>query len=1619
MQPSSQPIESATPANVPPTPGDSARRPSLLQGLRRTAQVFSFPNDHLVLLAACLLANGLRLHIRGLVTDAVFGAVVALLGLSLFREGGFFGAARHGPDRSGRSVNGKLLLTPLCFAALLALYGIGLAFEPSGQGLRNLTGIFCLAVVFLFCYQNGLALAQSPSAILLFSAAMLAALLLYRTSVEIHPLLLSVYMGYSLLIIGISSMVRCKSKLAQHFWAHAALLAAAAGALVFGTRSQVLAMLLAYPFYWGAWHLLRSRRGAGALAGCVLALICLITFLLGNDRTNEVLRNLKHFGWSYTGNDLHTGRDVLIRSSLSGMLEAPWFGKGPAADATRLAGNGSPLFGPEDLYCLKWANPGLLADCNALLKARNALAGTDRNLLWNWDFDRPIGSWLGVALAGAPPRIVRLDLSDMALTGQIPAALGELDELTVLHLGGNHLTGPIPSEIGRMSKLTILHLSNNALTGSIPEELGNLANLEELRLERNRLSGNIPETLAALEKLRRLKLRGNDFASDAPLQLYRIADHDLHENLFCVPPLRLHPELLRDCAVLLEMRDALAGSAEVLNWRHNVALHNWMGVRLSEPPVRVIALHLSQVGLGGQIPAQIAALDALADLRLDGNHLRGEISAELGELRNLRILRLADNSFHGPTPAILRKIKNHDLNSDLYCLPGPRMTPGLLADCTALLAAPHALAGADWLNWRKSVPIGIWQGVVLDNDPPRVVRLQLAGTELGERVPAALERLKRFADRKMEGGNDLDSGASVALSEFEGRDDRPDIRFCPRSPRADSGLAADCNLLLSIKDVLDSHGALNWHRSLPIAAWRGVRLGSDPMRVEKLRLIGLKLSGRIPPELGRLSGLRTLRLSNASLTGSIPPELGNLKHLEILHLGKNRLGGFVPPEISALPLHKLILERNEFIGPVHSVEDSLLARDGPLASAIPPEMRQAADIELAPSTSCRQLSNGNPGLQEDCDLLLAARDQLSGSAKLNWTPSTPIHFWQGVVLGGTPMRVIALDLSRRAIDGAIPAGLGNLEELVSLRLHRNALTGPIPPELGKLARLQELLLGNNALTGSLPKELGNLSQLTALHLRRNQLQGPIPSELGELVNLRTLALDGNALTGPMPAELGKLLNLEELRLGRKQRSHALPAEVLALLPKLSFLWFDSSQASPVVAEQQFIAGAEGMAGASPALEGGEAMASELFCVSGREIGPLLKDCRSLLVMRDEWAGGASLNWSPSVPIGAWQGVKVSGQPARITGLELPHMNLRGRLPTILERLDELISLRLEGNQLAGTIPQQLLKLKDLRILRLGGNSFSGCLPEALRNSVDRSTELDLRCDSSPWRKPPLFNDAAVLMSARDALAGDAQLNWSYDSPISAWEGVAVSGRPGRVAALDLSRRGLNGRIPAQLGTLDGLVDLRLSDNRLTGPIPPELEKLAGLRSLRLDGNTLAGPLPSWLENLRGLKDLRLDGSVLSGCLNRYQDRLNRAILPLQLPFCGADWLDDLTPMGRAIYLMNELVDLAPGAHLAESSHNLFLQIGLQSGLLGLGAAMLLCLSLIFNLRRQGEAETTPVQCFTAACVFTAIFLSAFEIFLLQHFLSAAIFAWAAIGIGTGAVRATPPSALSPSKSALR
>ena len=200
----------------------------------------------------------------------------------------------------------------------------------------------------------------------------------------------------------------------------------------------------------------------------------------------------------------------------------------------------------------------------------------------------------------------------------------------------------------------------------------------------------------------------------------------------------------------------------------------------------------------------------------------------------------------------------------------------------------------------------------------------------------------------------------------------------------------------------------------------------------------------------------------------------------------------------------------------------------------------------------------HPELVQDCEILLGLRDALAGSATLNWSVTQPITQWEGFIVdqrnGNAPLRVTALKLRDRGLDGTLPPALGGLSGLQVLWLSLNQLTGSIPPELGNMTTLTELRLAGNQLSGSIPAELAAIGpQLERLNLSGPQplpggigLTGRIPPQLGNLSGLQSLHLEGNRMIGPVPIRLGQLTNLQGLHLHRNQLSAVIPTQLGAL-----------------------------------------------------------------------------------------------------------------------------------------------------------------------------------------------------------------------------------------------------------------------------------------------------------------------------------------------------------------------------------------------------------------------------------------------------------------------------------------
>ena len=211
--------------------------------------------------------------------------------------------------------------------------------------------------------------------------------------------------------------------------------------------------------------------------------------------------------------------------------------------------------------------------------------------------------------------------------------------------------------------------------------------------------------------------------------------------------------------------------------------------------------------------------------------------------------------------------------------------------------------------------------------------------------------------------------------------------------RSEPALAGDCETLLGLRDALAGTGSLNWGLDTAITSWDGVTVGGTPRRVTRLDLVSGRLTGVVPLELSKLTGLEYLQLGFNRLTGGIPVELGSMVNLRFLELSGNRLTGPVPLELSNLSnLNGLWLNTNRLTGP------------------IPPELGDLSNLE-------------GLGL---------SRNMLTGGI--------PVELGNLTELG-------ELRLYENQLTGTIPSVLRRLTNLWLLQLAGNSLVGCLPPEL--------------------------------------------------------------------------------------------------------------------------------------------------------------------------------------------------------------------------------------------------------------------------------------------------------------------------------------------------------------------------------------------------------------------------------------------------------------------------------------------------------------------------------------------------------------------------------------------
>ena len=307
----------------------------------------------------------------------------------------------------------------------------------------------------------------------------------------------------------------------------------------------------------------------------------------------------------------------------------------------------------------------------ALHALYNATDGANWINSGNWLSDAPLSDWHGIK-TDDDGRITEIYLIGNNLSGEIPAALGELGHLEGLYLARNDLSGSIPAELGNLSSLRTLMLFDNELTGAIPNQLGNLGYLEEIHLGRNQLSGRIPPQLGNLENLRRLHLTVNDLSGSIPpslgnltnLRQLSIAANDLTGSI----PAEI-ADLTELTHIYLWGNDLFASS--FISNLDNLTNLQWLDIGGNQldgadvlPKIssltKLTGLGLHDSGLTDDdlqdYMADLEALD-LEFLNISGNGLSDpQTLIGLSRITTIQRLAINDNDFSGELPSTMTSL---------------------------------------------------------------------------------------------------------------------------------------------------------------------------------------------------------------------------------------------------------------------------------------------------------------------------------------------------------------------------------------------------------------------------------------------------------------------------------------------------------------------------------------------------------------------------------------------------------------------------------------------------------------------------------------------------------------------------------------------------------------------------------------------------------------------------------------------------------------------------------------------------------------------------------------------------------------------------------------------------
>ncbi|XP_020081019.1 probable LRR receptor-like serine/threonine-protein kinase At4g36180 isoform X2 [Ananas comosus] len=577
-------------------------------------------------------------------------------------------------------------------------------------------------------------------------------------------------------------------------------------------------------------------------------------------------------------------------------------------------------------------------------------------------------------------QVVRLAYNQFS--GSLPLTLGNFTFLQYVDFSGNFLEGTIPKQLFKgLVSLQYLDLSNNYLYGEFslhsfynisklegiilsnneglevdinswssvqqlqlrilmlssckleknairtPTFICSQRQLEALDLSNNNLIGNVPTCLLNNNtKMEYLILRSNILTGTIHLPTHHMTICDVSDNLFSGSlPSNINNHISGEVPaqlvnggselfILKLSNNNLHGKISGLNFTSGSYINlggNKLSGTLPSNIDGVMALDVHDNDLSGLIPETPWDTTELEVLILRGNHFEGPIPQWLCNETRLYILDLSDNSLSGSLPRWFHPFIWH-LNLANNCLTGE--VPSVLFNLSNLEALDIS---KNYLSGQIPMQIG---------SELQMLILILRENSFSGLVPCQLCSLQNLHILDLS-HNNFSGPIPSCLGTMAFRSNESQSYFL--FPQGWVYII----FLQEFQIILFSNFFISYKfdATMELQEEEFTTKGNFYMyqrdHLVSMTLIDMsanKLTGKIPPEIGNLSGLVSLNLSYNQLTGPIPAALSNLSQIESLDISHNKLSGGIPWQLDQLKfLEVFSVAQNNLSGCIPNFRDQL------------------------------------------------------------------------------------------------------------------------------------------------------------------------------------------------------------------------------------------------------------------------------------------------------------------------------------------------------------------------------------------------------------------------------------------------------------------------------------------------------------------------------------------------------------------------------------------------------------------------------------------------------------------------------------------------------------------------